>query len=360
MRRALAAALLLVAAAPARAQFCPSYTLSSSANNNDCGVEAVPGTNPSVAEWLPLFLTVSGGPVAWGPDGPAVADINEGCGKPMPKRPIAAVFPCELLKAIAMAESGWKQFCVPTTPADQKGGAERTIISFDCGYGVGQVTSGMHKGEMPAYDRGRVAGEALYSLATGASILAAKWRATSCVGDNVPKVIEDWYIATWAYNGLAYSNNPNNPNYDAARPACDPSKGCGSRPYQEKVWGWMEFPRSAAHAAKVEVAYPDRGDIPTMSGVKIPELAEPACAGPTDCVNARATHVSSCLGPPAAPADMATEPQSEPPDLGVVVDPNAPGLSGGCGCQASGGAGRAAVLWLLLLAWTLARRRRRA
>ena len=38
----------------------------------------------------------------------------------------------------------WKQFCVPELPADQVGGPSRTIISFDCGYGIGQVTSGMH------------------------------------------------------------------------------------------------------------------------------------------------------------------------------------------------------------------------
>ena len=35
--------------------------------------------------------------------------------------------------------------------------SSRTIISFDCGYGIGQVTSGMHAGETPAFDRARVA-----------------------------------------------------------------------------------------------------------------------------------------------------------------------------------------------------------
>ena len=213
--------------------FCPCYTLSSSSNNNNCGVEAAPGTNPSTAEWQPIFQLVSTGPSAWGTQGPAVADIGQGCGKPEPMHDVAAIFPCELLRAIAMQESGWRQFCVPDTPADQVGGASRTIISFDCGYGVGQVTSGMHKGETPAFDRARVAGDPTYNLATGTLILADKWRATNCVGDNQPRTVEDWYVATWAYNGLAFVNNPNNPNYSATRGVCDPNAGC-TAPYQEQ------------------------------------------------------------------------------------------------------------------------------
>ena len=120
----------------ANAQFCPSYTLSSSSNNKDCAIEAVPGTNPSVAEWQDIFDLVAKGPSAWGDKGPTVSDIIKGCGKPESGVLVAAKFPCELLKAIARAESAWKQFCVPTTPPDQKGGPSRTIISFDCGYGI--------------------------------------------------------------------------------------------------------------------------------------------------------------------------------------------------------------------------------
>ncbi len=79
----------------------------------------------------------------------AVGEPCQGCGKPETQHDVPAVFPCELLRAIAMQESSWQQFCVPDSPADQVGGASRTIISFDRGYGVGQVTSGMHKGETP-------------------------------------------------------------------------------------------------------------------------------------------------------------------------------------------------------------------
>jgi hypothetical protein len=228
----------LIFSATARAQYCPSYTLSSTNNSGNCGVEAANGTNPTVAQWQSIFSLVSQGPAGWGSSGPSVSNIGQGCGKPMPSVQVPPKFPCELLKAIAYQESGWKQFCVPTTPADQVGGPSRTIISFDCGYGIGQVTSGMHKGEAPAFDRARVANDATYNMATGTQILASKWRATPCVGDNQPSIVEHWYAATWAYNGLASSNNPNNSMFSTTRGVYRPSVG-GAAP--------TTGPRSASH-----------------------------------------------------------------------------------------------------------------
>src|SRR5258706_15984608 len=160
-----------------------------------------------------------------------------------------------------MQESGWRQFCVPDPPAASVGAPERTIVSFDCGYGVGQVTSGMHAGENPSFDRARVAGDATYNLAAGTLILSDKWRATNCVGDNQPPIIEDWYVATWAYNGLAYVNNPNNPNYDTSRGVYNPKLG-GAAPYQEKVLGWIEHPPgNPPYWQALAVAYPNPGDV---------------------------------------------------------------------------------------------------
>ncbi len=138
-----------------------------------------------------------------------------------------------------MQESGWQQFCAPDRPMDQAGGSSRTIISFDCGYGASQITSGMRSGDSPDFDPRRVAAEPAYNAATGTQILAMKWRATRCIGDRQPAFIEHWYSAVWAYNGLAYVNNPNNPNYDAGRGVYDPAIG-GAVPYQERVFGWME------------------------------------------------------------------------------------------------------------------------
>ncbi len=302
-------ALILLASSPALAQFCPSYTLSSGSNTLNCGIEAVPGTNPTPAQWQTIFALVSNGPAAWGSNGPAVMNIGQGCGKPMPSQSVPARFPCELLKAIAMQESSWKQFCVPTTPSDQVGKSSRTIISFDCGYGIGQVTSGMHIGEAPAFDRSRVASDPTYNMATGTQILAAKWKATQCVGDNQPAIIEDWYTATWAYNGLAFSNNPSNPTYSSTRGIYNPAVG-GTRPYQEKVFGWMEHPPTPTHWNVTAVAYPN----PAMVGGagSPPALAEPACATPTNCTLTRSVHISSCFG-----TDAGMDGGTPTPDAGI-------------------------------------------
>lgn len=282
----------LLVCAPALA-YCPCYTLSSSANSYNCGIEAVSGTNPSIAEWQQIFDTVAKGPTVWGTQGPNLGPLGQGCGKPEPLHDVPAVFPCEILEAIAMAESGWTQFCVPDTPADQVGGPSRTIISFDCGYGVSQVTSGMHKGETPSFDPKRVAAEPLYNMATGATILAGKWKATHCVGDNQPSLIEHWYTAVWAYNGLSYKNNPNNPSYSSSRGVYDPAIG-GAAPYQEKVFGRIEHPSgSPPYWPSVALAYPDLADVGGAAAP--PDLPEPSCASPTDCNNKRSVHPSTCF-----------------------------------------------------------------
>lgn len=329
---AIVAALLTAEAAYAA---CPCYTLSSSSNTYNCGIEAVPGTNPTNAEWQTIFALISKGPSAWGTNGPSVANIGSGCGKPLPTTSVPAKFPCELVKAIAMQESGWRQFCVPTTPSDQVGKSSRTIISFDCGYGIGQVTSGMHVGETPSFDRTRVASEPTYNMATGASILAGKWRATNCVGDNQPTIVEDWYTATWAYNGLSYSNNPNNPAYSSTRGVYNPSVG-GSRPYQERVFGWMEYPPNATYWAVLKPAYPALSAIGNNSSP--PDLPEPNCGSPTSCTTMRSVHVSECLKPDAGTpdagtmdagvkdggvADAGTKVDAGTPDSGTPGDPDA-------------------------------------
>jgi MYXO-CTERM domain-containing protein len=288
---AVAVALAAIAWSPAASAYCPCYSPDSGFNQYNCGVAAANGQNPSIAEWNDIFDLVSQGPSVWGNKGPSVTDIGQGCGKPEANHQVTARFPCELLKGIAKQESGWRQFCTPDTPSDEVGGASRTIISFDCGYGIGQVTSGMHAGENPGFDRALVASDPTYNLATGTRILAGKWIATNCVGDNQPTVIEHWYTATWAYNGLAYVNNPSNPNYDSNRGVWDPANG-GASPYQEKVFGWMEH--SQGSWTDTKLAYPNPGD---CGGSGAPgDLPEPSCASPTDCGNHRSTHVTSCNG----------------------------------------------------------------
>lgn len=330
------AAVALATPGVASAQFCPSYTLSSPNNGNDCGIEAVAGTNPTPAEWTTIFDLVSRGPAAWADAGPTVPDIGQGCGLPEPIHDVPARFPCELLKAIAMVESGWRQFCVPTTPSDQVGGAERTIISFDCGYGIGQVTSGMHIGESPSFDRARVASDPTYNLATGTRILASKWSATNCVGDNQPTVVEHWYTATWAYNGLAYVNNPSNPNYDASRGVYDPAVG-NAAPYQEKVFGRIEHPTNGLWPS-IALAYPNPGDCGTTGSP--PALPEPSCASPTDCTGSRVTHPTLCVDDPTTGAGGAGAGGGS--TVGTGGDPSGAGGAnegGGVSTGSGGGSG---------------------
>lgn len=355
----LAQALLLAASitaltSSARAQYCPSYTPDVEPK---CAHFPAPGTNPTVAEWQAIFDTVARGPSEWGDAGPDVADIASGCDKPTAKTMVAAKYPCEILKAIARQESGWQHFCVPTAPASEKGKESRTIVSFDCGYGIGQVTSGMRTADAtPTYDPVRVTNDPTYNLATGTMILAQKWRGTDCVGDRNPTVVEDWYTSTWAYNGLAFKNNPTNPIYSSTRGVWNPQAG-GSAPYQEKVWGWVEHPPTAAHWDATPLAYPKLGEMGSTG--KPGALTEPECASPTDCVGKRPTHVSACFGGTPGP-DMATSYDllaapdlAEVVDLGVTVDGSAPpptGVDIRGGCAVSSGAETAELGGVLLLA----------
>lgn len=364
---AAACALAGLLAPPASAQFCPCYTASSPGNTHDCGVEAALGINPTVDEWQDIFALVARGPTAWGALGPSIDPLTEGCGTATP-RPVTPFFPCELVKAITRHESGWRHFCEPTTPSDMAGRSSRTIISFDCGYGIAQVTSGMHRGESPPFDRSRVASEPTYNLATGMQIFADKWR-YRCVGGGYPVVIEHWYSAVWAYNGFAYSNNPNNAAYSSTRGVWDPSVG-GSAPYQEKIFGWMEHPPSSANWAPVFPAYPDPRNI--GNGSSPPALPEPACASPTDCSTSRARNVSSCFrsdggtlppldGGPTPPADGGIRPDGGAPLDGGNPNDGGPGSGGlpaadevlghppiGCGCNCGiGSASLASVLGVL-------------
>lgn len=128
--------------------------------------------------------------------------------------------------------------------------------------------------------------------------MAQKWRGSlvQCVGDKQPHKIEHWYTALWAYNSLSIKNNPSNPNFDSMRPIYDPfdEHRDTMRPYQEKVFGWMEH-ASGEYWPPVLTAYPDRRAIAADANYP-PALPEPSCAGPTNCAQSRQTHDSLCIG----------------------------------------------------------------
>lgn len=159
--------------------------------------------------------------------------------------------PQTLLKAIAWIESTWVQadWAVPY------GEVGPVLVSHDCGYGIMQVTSGMQNiSGVPNLDQAMIGGHYGFNIARGARILADKWNLAPeirpLVGEREFALLEDWYYATWGYNGFAFKNHPLNPSYSAwprVPYSCGPlDDGFGhdrSRyPYQELVFGCVTRP----------------------------------------------------------------------------------------------------------------------
>src|SRR3990172_5824686 len=122
----------------------------------------------------------------------------------------AGTTPCALLKAIAYVESSWHQ----ATYSAALGSTGPTLVSFDCGYGIMQITSGMrNRGDLPNDVQERIAIDYLYNIGWGAKMLIDKWNLAPTyapvVGDRNPAVAEAWYFAVWGFNGWSISNNPN-------------------------------------------------------------------------------------------------------------------------------------------------------
>jgi hypothetical protein len=170
--------------------------------------------------------------------------------------------PPVLLKSI-----GWIESSITQAATDVPFGAiGPALVSFDCGHGVTQVTSGM---TIPQGESGRgspqqalVATHFAYNIARGAAILLGKWNEAPeqrpVAGSDTnghPGLLENWYYAVWSYNGFTgpganRSNHPLDPIYGAwPRPAysCGPTgdgKGHnrGNYPYQELVFGCATNP----------------------------------------------------------------------------------------------------------------------
>jgi hypothetical protein len=170
--------------------------------------------------------------------------------------------PPVLLKSIAWIESSITQAGLDI-PFGAIGPA---LVSFDCGHGITQVTSGM---TVPTGEAGRgspeqalVATHFAYNIARGAVILASKWNEAPetrpVAGKDTnghPGILENWYFALWGYNGFTgpganRSNHPMDPIYGSwprAPFSCGPTgdgKGHnrGNYPYQELVYGCATNP----------------------------------------------------------------------------------------------------------------------
>jgi hypothetical protein len=131
--------------------------------------------------------------------------------------------PPEVVKSIALAENG---------SLAQFTNSGEVFTSPDNGYGIMQVTP--LSPEDSRFDWNRVKYDLQYNIDTGVQILKEKW------GYNVlpvvnpfaeivngnrsdPKILENWYFAIMAYNGVSLKNDPNK----------------GSKAYQEQVYKYL-------------------------------------------------------------------------------------------------------------------------
>jgi len=209
-----------------------------------------------------------------------------------------ASIPPVLLKSIAWIESSFTQ-ASQQVPFQAIGPA---LVSFDCGHGITQVTSGMTSplGERgyPSPQQALVATHFAYNIARGAAILADKWNSapedrpiagTDTGGD--PAIIENWYFAVWSYNGFTgpganRSNHPMDPIYGTwprVPYSCGPtSDGLGHNrgdyPFQELIFGCASHPPQVDGAtlwAPQAVDLPDLNDSRWREPLKLENFVYP-------------------------------------------------------------------------------------
>ncbi len=128
----------------------------------------------------------------------------------------SAAIPPQILYAIAWVESRMAQAAYEV----DWGTLGAPNLSFDCGYGIMQITSSINNdGGLPSRYEALVGSHFAYNIAAGARILAEKWNDAffPIVGTHDPNFIESWYYALWAYNGWAGINHPQHPSKPPGR-----------------------------------------------------------------------------------------------------------------------------------------------
>jgi hypothetical protein len=132
--------------------------------------------------------------------------------------------PPEILKAMAYVHTELNQF-------DENG---EPIVAEDGGIGLMQVKPGEQGADVE-----RLKYDTLYNIETGAALLKEKWEKDDIprINNQNPDVLEHWYFALMAYDGLTKENDPS----------------LEEETYQEKV---LEAVRQFSHLAV--------GDIPEM------------------------------------------------------------------------------------------------
>ena len=236
----------------------------------------------------PVNWEGSGIPVAWTPQGM------------FPPRPLSGggTVPAQVLLGVLAQESNTMQASPhavdSTTGNTNQGGFYGNGVSWstvDCGYGVGQVTTGMAAstpagtpvadGNMAyttAEQQQAIATDYASNIAASLNLLVDKWNALKAAGilanGGDPTYIENWWFALWAYNsgiqpdanhgnttgctpgpnctdgagnwGLGWFNNPANPRLPADRGVFSNAPVNTKVPnhwtYPELVIGWSGSP----------------------------------------------------------------------------------------------------------------------
>jgi hypothetical protein len=142
----------------------------------------------SIVEQPHDIKTLSGYP------NPSYQEIN----KLLTEKALEKRVPPELVKAIAYVESGWQQF---------KGGVPH--ISDDGGIGIMQVTDPQN---IFNFDQERLKYDIGYNIDAGIRILEDKFswsgKAIPTINGQNRDVLEHWYFAVLAYNGIVQVNSP--------------------------------------------------------------------------------------------------------------------------------------------------------
>jgi len=170
------------------------------------------------------------------------------------------------------------------------------LVSFDFGYGIMQITSGMAgafgdvKGTVDPGAQSQIASDYRYNIAYGAQLLVKKWITVPRIGDGDPSEVENWYYALWAYNGWGWVNNPNNPRFTRqGTPATNPN----TFPYQERVLYLV------AHPPKDRDGNPLWQPIPVTLPTRQQVGTSPVSFDPTDVHREVPSHLSAVYSSPA-------------------------------------------------------------
>lgn len=151
--------------------------------------------------------------------------------------------PPEILKAIAYIETRFAQF----------DGAGNPNIAPDGGIGMMQITLSDAQLLAQGIDKEMLKWNTRYNIEMGAKILKEKWNNANLpkINDKNPNVIENWYFAIMAYNGLSKRN--------------DPTLTHNILPYQERVLEAIRnnglLPISTIPTVKITYPFPETPDI---------------------------------------------------------------------------------------------------